>query len=116
MRYGTAIGMTLFVIACSLATNQSHASKPSGSSPTPEPAIPAILAAFDTYDVVAMNAGHGLKDLDAFILALIRDPQFPDRVNDIEVECGNSLYQPVLDRFIAGMDVPFTEVRKAWRK
>jgi len=36
-------------------------------------------------------------------------------VNDIEVECGNSLYQPVLDRYIAGEDVPFTEVRKVWR-
>jgi len=36
-------------------------------------------------------------------------------VNDIEVECGNSLYQPILDRYIAGQDVPFTEVRKVWR-
>jgi hypothetical protein len=36
-------------------------------------------------------------------------------VNDIAVECGNSLYQPVLDRYIAGEDVAFAEVRKVWR-
>jgi hypothetical protein len=71
-----------------------------------------ILAAFDRYEVVAMPEAHGMKDVDDFILALIRDPSFPGKVNDIEVECGNSLYQPVLDRYIAGMDVPFAEVRK----
>ena len=40
---------------------------------------------------------------------------FSEKVNDIEVECGNSLYQPILDRYIAGEDVAFTEVRKVWR-
>jgi len=56
-----------------------------------------------------------MKDLDDFILALVRDPRFPEKINDIEVECGNSLYQPVLDRYIAGEDVAFTEVCKVWR-
>src|SRR5205814_2199623 len=28
---------------------------------------------------------------------------------------GNSLYQPVLDRYIAGEDVPLEEARKVWR-
>ena len=27
----------------------------------------------------------------------------------------NSLYQPILDRYIAGEDIPFTEARKVWR-
>ena len=89
--------------------------KPPGSEPVPEPAIPAILAAFDRYEVVAMPEGEGWQDQGDFILTLIRTPAFPDKVNDIEVECGNSLYQPVLDRYIAGEDVPFTEVRKVWR-
>jgi hypothetical protein len=62
-----------------------------------------------------MPEAHGMKDVDDFILSLIRDPAFPVKVNDIEVECGNSLYQPVLDRYIAGEDVPFTEVRRVWR-
>jgi hypothetical protein len=89
--------------------------KPPGSEPIPEPAIPAILAAFNKYEVVAMPEGEGWQDQGDFILTLIRTPAFPDKVNDIEVECGNSLYQPVLDRYIAGDDVPFIEVRKVWR-
>src|ERR1700681_3429251 len=42
--------------------------------PTPEPAVPAILSLFDTYEVVGMNAAHRMKDLDDFILALVRNP------------------------------------------
>jgi hypothetical protein len=82
---------------------------------TPEPAIPAILKAFETFEVVAMPAAHGDKDIDDFILSLIRDPRFSASVNDIVVECGNVRYQPILDRYIAGEDVPFTEVQHVWR-
>ncbi len=89
--------------------------KPMGSEAIPEPAVPAILAAFDKYEVVAMPEAHGMKDMDDFILTLIRNPAFSEKVNDIVVECGNSLYQPILDRYIAGEDVPFTEVQKVWR-
>jgi hypothetical protein len=89
--------------------------QPPGSTPSPEPAIAAIVAAFDKYEVVAMPEAHGMKDVDDFIFALVRTPAFLERVNDIAVECGNSLYQPVLDRYIGGGDVPFTEVRKVWR-
>src|ERR1051325_7619703 len=60
--------------------------------PVAEAAIPAILAAFDTHDLVGMPAAHGLKDLDVLILTLVRNPAFAEKVNDIEIECGNSLY------------------------
>jgi hypothetical protein len=110
-----ALLMLLMVVpGISRAQTQPEA-KPPGAEPTPKPAVPAILAAFDKYEVVAMPEAHGMKDMDDFILSLIRNPAFPEKVNDIEVECGNSLYQPVLDRYIAGEDVPFTEVRKVWR-
>jgi hypothetical protein len=89
--------------------------KPAGAEPKPEPAVSAILAAFDKYEVVGMPEAHGMKDLDDFILLLIRNPLFPDKVNDIAVECGNSMYQSILDRYIAGEDVPFVEVQKVWR-
>jgi hypothetical protein len=121
MRYPTLVTFALAcLMACAQTVNQPHASNATGSNAAasnavPEPAIPSVLSAFDRYEVVALPVGHGKKDIDDFILALIRDPRFPDKVNDIAVECGNSLYQPVLDRYIAGMDVPFTEVRKVWR-
>jgi hypothetical protein len=82
----------------------------------PSDAQHAILAAFDKYDVVGgMSPAHGVKDVDDFIIDLIRNPNLPGKVNDIAVECGNSLYQPVLDRYIAGEDVPLAEVRQVWR-
>ncbi|MGC2163910.1 MAG: hypothetical protein WA634_18555 [Silvibacterium sp.] len=88
---------------------------PKGGNPKPEDAERALLAAFDKYEVVGISAAHGNKDLDDFILHLIRNPAFPSKVNVVVVECGNSLYQPTLDRYIAGADVPLSEVRQVWR-
>jgi hypothetical protein len=82
---------------------------------TPEPAIPAILNAFHRFEVVAMEAAHDEKDIDDFILSLIGDPRFPASVNDIVVECANERFQPLLDRYIAGENVPFTELQQVWR-
>jgi hypothetical protein len=86
-----------------------------GKDPIPEPAQKAILALFDKYEVVGMEQGHGSRDVDDFIYDLIRNPAFPGKVNDIAVECGTSLYQPVMDRYLAGEDVPLTEVQQFWR-
>jgi hypothetical protein len=102
----------LTIIAVLSAGGQSS---PAGAEPLAEPAIPAILAAFDRYDLVGMPASHGLKDLDDLILTLIRNPALPAKVRDIEIECGNSLYQELLDRYTSGADVPFREVQKIWR-
>jgi hypothetical protein len=90
--------------------------KPAATEPVPEPAVAAILALFDKYEVVAMPQDHGMQDLDDLIFSLVRNPAFSQKVNDIVFESGNSLYQPILDRYIAGEDVPFTEVQKVWRK
>jgi len=88
---------------------------PKGADPRPAAAETAILAAFNKYEVVAMSAAHGNEFLDDFILHLIRNPEFPNKVNIIAVECGNSLYQPTLDRYVAGADIPLSEVRQVWR-
>jgi hypothetical protein len=86
-----------------------------GSNPKLEDPTRAILAAFNKHEVVGMDAAHGNKDLDDLILHLVRDAAFPNEVNDIVVECGNSLYQRILDRYIAGEDVPLSEIRPVWR-
>ena len=110
------IFLFLLTLITSMSRAQAHQStKPAGSEPIPQPAIPAILAAFDKYEVVGMPEAHGIKDMDDFIFSLIRNPAFPKKVQDIAVECGNSQYQPVLDRYLAGEDVPFSEIRKVWR-
>jgi hypothetical protein len=107
--------VALLAVLAACAVRVSAQTKPTGAEPVPQPAIPAILAAFDKYEVVGMTEAHGEKDEDDFILSLIRNPEFPEKVNDIAVECGNSLYQPLLDRYIAGEDVPFTDAQKVWR-
>lgn len=56
-----------------------------------------------------------IADLDNSILDLIRNPAFPSKVNDIAVECGNSLYQPILDRYMASEEIPLSEVRQVSR-
>ena len=115
--FGTALLLFLLAATPTVSRAQSQQqAKPTGSEPIPEPAVPSILAAFDKYEVVAMPQGHGMQDLNDFIFSLIRNPAFAEKVNDIEVEFGNSLYQPILDRYIAGENVPFTEVQKVWRK
>jgi hypothetical protein len=47
--------------------------------------------------------------------SLVADPKFADRVDDIVMEFGNSLYQKSVDRYIAGEAVPIEEVQRAWR-
>ncbi len=66
--------VVLFLMVVLPAASQAPPRKPTASGSTPEPAIPAILAAFDRYEVVAMPEGHGMKDVDDLILSLIRDP------------------------------------------
>ncbi|MDE1175302.1 MAG: hypothetical protein PW789_01685 [Edaphobacter sp.] len=94
---------------------EAQRSTSSAADDVPKPAISAILKLFTTYEVVALPAAHGEKDEDDFILSLIRSPRFPDKVNDIVVECGNRRYQSILDRYIAGENVSFTEVQHVWR-
>lgn len=89
---------------------------PQGRDPIPEDAQKTILALFDKYEVVGgLDPNEGSKDVDDFILALIRNPALPDKINDIAVECGNSLYQPILDRYIAGEAVALSQAQQAWR-
>jgi hypothetical protein len=42
--------------------------------------------------------------------ALIRDARFAGEVDDIVVECGNSLYQGTLDGYMNGDDVPLEQL------
>lgn len=85
-------------------------------STTPRDAADAVFDAFASHRIVGgFSAGHGNKEVDDFLLDLVRDPRFPAHVDDIVIECGNSLYQDVLDRYVAGDDVTIDEVQVVWR-
>ena len=61
----------LVVFTMTMAYGQTRAAnKPEPAEATPQPAVSAILSAFDKYEIVAMPQGHGMQDLNNFILSL----------------------------------------------
>lgn len=81
----------------------------------PQNATQAIIHAFNSHSIVMFGEAHANKQEYEFLSSLVASPQFADKVDDIVVEYGNSLYQKTVDRYIAGEDVSMQEVQKAWR-
>jgi hypothetical protein len=100
----------------SLYIMQQPASRPgAGMLPRVQDATAAMVDAIDANTIVMFGETHANKQEYAWLCSLVRDPAFHARVDDIVVEFGNSLYQKSVDRWIAGEDVPMTQVEKAWR-
>lgn len=55
-----------------------------------------MLAAFDSVNLVALGERHWAREDSQFRFALVRNPAFAQKVNDIVVEFANPLYQAVL--------------------
>ena len=81
----------------------------------PEDATHAIIKAFESHSIVMLGEVHGNKQEYEFLRCLVASPDFEDRVDDLVLEYGNSLYQDIVDRYVAGERVPIEEVQKAWR-
>lgn len=86
-----------------------------GNGPKLENATAAVVHAFETHDIVMFGEAHGNKQEYEWLRSLVAAPEFADRVDDIVVEFGNSLYQKSVDRYVSGEDVPLEQVQKAWR-
>jgi len=85
------------------------------ADPIPLPAVESILSAFDKYPVVAIGEAHRNQQVHDFIVALVADPRFAERVDDIVVEFGAADHQDIIDRYIEGDDLPLSELRRVWR-
>jgi hypothetical protein len=102
------------VLLCSALTCIAHGQS-TRVAPVVREAVPAVLDLFEQYSIVALSEGdHNNQKGHEFRLALVRDPRFGRLVNDVVVEFGNSRYQAVMDRFTAGADVPYQELRQVW--
>jgi hypothetical protein len=44
----------------------------------------------------------------------VRDPRFPEAVNDIVIETASARYQDAIDRFVRGDSVERADLRRAW--
>jgi hypothetical protein len=82
--------------------------------PVPIDAKAGIAALFETAPLVALGETHWVEEQHALIRALLFDAQFNETVDDIVVEFGNALHQPVLDRYLAGENVPENELCRVW--
>jgi hypothetical protein len=92
-----------------------HAICASKHNVQPENATVAVLRAFENHDVVMIGEIHANKQEYDWYRSLVATPEFADRVDDVVLEAGNSLYQHSVDQYAAGEDIPLEEVQKAWR-
>jgi hypothetical protein len=94
------------ILMCSLLRAQ---------NPKPQDPIQGIVELFDTYRIVMLGEIHECRQEHELLRKLIAAPGFSERVNDIVMEFGNARYQDVVDRYIAGENIPIEDVQKAWR-
>ena len=78
--------------------------------------VPAyIVRAFQNYPLVALSEMHGNAESQALFVALVRDSAFQALVSDIVVEFGNARFQDVVDRYVAGENIPPDALSRIWR-
>lgn len=78
-------------------------------------AVNAILDAFSTHELVALGESHGIVQISDFRLALIQDARFPEVVDDVVVEFGNSIHQDLADQFVSGSHIEREELVRIWQ-
>jgi hypothetical protein len=84
------------------------------TAPTVTPAMDGIFEAFKTHPLVGIGEHHRIAQELEFYNALIRDPRFSAEVGNVVVEFGGAIHQDIIDRYVNGEDVPYTELRKVW--
>lgn len=94
---------------------EAQAQLPSGQDPHPEDGVAFVLKAFDRSPVVAVADLPGCEALHRFLRRLIQAPEFRQKTRSIVVDFGNSIFQPVIDRYVLnGELVPADVLRHVW--
>jgi hypothetical protein len=105
------------LLAAALAAPPTIA-QPSAKSVALTPAMRKVLdgifAGFKYRPLVALSDVHGLAQEEDLYAALLRDPRFARDVGNVVVEFGGASQQAVVDRYVNGADIPYTELRKVW--
>lgn len=103
------------IVALSLACAVPRPPSATLAQPKTQPAVQGILGLFQTHPIVLIGESHRSAETHAFLRALVTHPDFPNSVDDIVIESGNTLYQPLLDRYVRGDAVPRDSLRLVWR-
>jgi hypothetical protein len=78
------------------------------------PASEGIFVAFQSHSIVGMADWHGLAQEEDFYVDLIRDPRFTEEIGNVVVEFGGAAQQETIDRYVAGEDIPYEQLRRVW--
>ena len=104
------VSAVLLALVCSVAAHSQETPQP----PFVTPAMDGIFGAFKTYPLVGIGEHHRIAQELDFYAALVRDPRFAKDVGNVVVEFGGAIHQDIIDRYVNGEDVPYTELRKVW--
>jgi hypothetical protein len=105
----------LLVALCACATSGSNAATQGNAQPRVRDATDVIAEALRSHQLVLISEHHWSVPVHEHLRRIIADPKLSGLVDDVVVEFGNSLYQSIIDRYIAGDPVPMDSVRFAWR-
>lgn len=117
----------LVVLATSIGCSAVIAPSASPASPGPSASVssgpllsaasqaaPSIADALRDGHVVALGEWHGQAAEHHFFTQVLADPQVRANLDTVVVEWGAAPQQDIVDRFVAGDDVPEADLRKIW--
>src|SRR5260370_16945395 len=108
------LALPIFLLCLLVAFLSPKVSGQSETAPQVNPAIDGVLELFNKKPVVVLGDAHGLAQQEAFYISFIRDPRFAEEVGNVVRELGGESAQGIIDRYVAGEDVPFPELRRVW--
>ena len=110
--FSSMVAGVLLLVSCPAA----NAQKPRDALPAPtvRPAIDGIFAGFHNHPLVAIGNHEDYAQEEDFYAALVRDPRFARQVGNVVVEFGSGAHQDIIDRYLDGGDVSFSDLRKVW--
>jgi hypothetical protein len=110
MKHSKSNGIARASLIALIASSAAH-----GAAPAPDDAIASLAKVYDTHALIFIGEWHRNAQQHAFLRALVDDPRFLCRIDDIVVEFGNSRLQPTADAYIAGKDVAEADVKHMYR-
>lgn len=82
----------------------------------PSDPVTALNKAFSTHQLVLLDDYlHGNVQEHRVLLSLIHSRSFSREVSNIVLEGANSLYQRLVDRYVAGGNIPIEQLEAVWR-
>jgi hypothetical protein len=97
------------IVAAAMLALSLSAAAPSGD------AIADLAKVYDSRPLIFMGEWHRNAQQHVFLRALIGDPRFLCRTDDIVIESGNARYQSLADAWASGQDVSEADLAKMYR-